>query len=100
MNTLCQCVFRALTEHNAEHTTEHTHNVRVFTPPPLNKSRPFGLHAREGGQGRLLPRPTTPRGAAPLQKKLQKAGYKAKAEKWDTDSDSNSSPTRRISSSK
>jgi len=31
------------------------------------------------------------RRAAPLQNKLQKAGYGAKVEPWDTDSDSNAS---------
>jgi hypothetical protein len=80
-------VFRALTGHNAEHTTEHTQHVRVLSPlKEVSTLRPSRTRGRTT-QGRLLPHE-----ALRLQKKLQKAGYEAKAEnKWDTDSDSNES---------
>jgi hypothetical protein len=57
--------------------------------PPLKKSRPFGLHAREGGQLKVVYCHT--RRCASRRSCRKRGGYEAKAEKWDTDSDSNES---------
>jgi hypothetical protein len=73
--------------HMCMHMCMHICTCMSVLYPPLKKSRPFGLHTREGGQGRLLPR-----GAAPPEEAAE-GGLRGQGREVGppTDSDSNES---------
>ena len=76
-------MFTALTVHMTEHVTEHVTEHTIYGQIKNNKR----IRLSHEKADKLV----YCHEALHLQNKLQKAGYEAKVERWDTDSDSNAS---------